>query len=57
VWCCGADAPADRTFLIAVLMGAAAHVLLQVVVDERGAVALMHLLEHTPTLQQLDLCR
>ena len=31
--------------------------LLQVIIDERGAVALMQLLDHTPTLQQLDLCR
>uniref|UniRef100_A0A383V493 RING-type domain-containing protein n=1 Tax=Tetradesmus obliquus TaxID=3088 RepID=A0A383V493_TETOB len=29
----------------------------QVIIDERGAVALMQLLDHTPTLQQLDLCR
>lgn len=29
----------------------------QVVLDERGAVALSRLLEATPTLQQLELCR
>jgi hypothetical protein len=34
-----------------------ALLLLQVIIDERGAVALMQLLDHTPTLQQLDLCR
>jgi hypothetical protein len=30
---------------------------LQVVLDERGAAALSRLLEGTPTLQQLELCR
>jgi len=31
--------------------------LLQVLIDERGAAALSRLLEATPTLQQLELCR
>jgi hypothetical protein len=29
----------------------------QVMLDERGAIALSRLLEATPTLQQLELCR